>query len=89
MNKTEEFQINIDGKFFDEREKAGTYLQVLLSRLEPDKETHVGTFNGFDLLILKNNFFGQHKMILHAEQKYEVEFGDSPHGNMVRFENLL
>jgi hypothetical protein len=89
MNKTEEFQINIDGKFFDEREKAGTYLQVILSRLEPDKETHVGTFNGFDLSILKNNFFGQHKMILHAEQKYEVEFGDSPHGNMVRFENLL
>lgn len=89
MNKTEEFQINIDGKFFDERDKAGTYLQVLLSRIEPDKETHMGTFNGFDLLILKNNFFGQHKMILHAEQKYEVEFGDSPHGNMVRLENLL
>ncbi|MBF4692320.1 DEAD/DEAH box helicase family protein [Fusibacter sp. Q10-2] len=89
MNKTDEFQINIDGKFFDEREKAGTYLQVLLSRLEPEKEAHVGTFNGFDLLILKNHFFGQHKMILHAEQKYEVEFGDSPHGNMVRLENLL
>ncbi len=89
MNKTEEFQININGKFFDEREKAGTYLQVLLSRIEPDKETNMGTFNGFDLLILKNKFFGQHKMILHAEQKYEVEFGDSPHGNMVRLENLL
>ncbi|WP_243136979.1 helicase C-terminal domain-containing protein [Alkaliphilus serpentinus] len=89
MNKAEEFQINIDGKFFDEREKAGTYLQMLLSRIEPDKEAHIGTFNGFDLLILKNNFFGQSKMILHAEQKYEVEFGDSPHGNMVRLENLL
>ncbi|PKM56013.1 MAG: helicase [Firmicutes bacterium HGW-Firmicutes-5] len=89
MNLTEEFQITIDGKYFDEREKAGTYLQVLLSRLEPDKESHVGTFNGFDLLILKNNFFGQQKMILHAEQKYEVEFGDSAHGNMVRLDNLL
>jgi len=89
MNLSEEFQITIDGKYFDEREKAGTYLQMLFSRLEPDQETHVGIFNGFDLLILKNNFFGQQKMMLHAEQKYEVEFGDSAHGNMVRLDNLL
>ncbi len=89
MNKHEAFQIMINGKYFDEREKAGTYLQVLLSKAEPDKEIHVGTFNGFDLMILKNNFFGQHKMLLHGQQKYEVEFGDSPHGNMVRLENLM
>ncbi len=89
MNKHEAFQITINGKYFDEREKAGTYLQVLLSKAEPDKEMHVGTFNGFDLMILKNNFFGQHKILLHGQQKYEVEFGDSPHGNMVRLENLM
>lgn len=89
MNKVEDFQVTLDGKYFDEREKAGIYLQLLLSKCEPDKETHVGTFNGFELLIRKENYFGQHKMILHGHQKHEAEFGDSAHGNMVRLENLL
>ncbi|MFT9495050.1 MAG: helicase-related protein [Anaerosolibacter sp.] len=89
MNKSEEFQISIDGKSFDEREKAGTYLQVLLAKLKPDKETHVGQFSGFDLILKKDNFLGQHKMILHGHSKHEVEFGDSPYGNMLRLENLL
>ena len=89
MNKTEDFKVTLDGKYFDEREKAGTYLQLLLSKCEPDQETHVGTFNGFELLLRKENYFGQHKMILHGHQKHEAEFGDSAHGNMVRLENLL
>ena len=89
MNQTEAFQVTIGGKLFDEREKAGTYLQIIASGLKEDKESHVGTFNGFDFLIMKNKFFGQQKIILHGQQKYEVEVGDSPHGNMVRLENLL
>jgi len=89
MNTTSNFQIIINGKLFDEREKAGTYIQALTSNLGPEKEENIGQFNGFELLIKKDKFLGQHKLILHGNMKHEVEFGDSAHGNMVRLENLL
>lgn len=34
MNTTEEFSININGKLFDEREKAGTILKFFYSQLK-------------------------------------------------------
>lgn len=89
MHRSEEFQITINGKIFDEREKAGTYVQVLTGKMEDEGEKHIGQFRGFEFSIQCNKFFGQHKMILHGSLKHESELGESPHGNMVRLENLL
>lgn len=91
MNKIEDFHITINGKLFDEREKAGIFIQSLIAKVEEDDdaEIHIGQFKGFDLLLQTNKFFGQHKLILHGNLKHAVDFGDSPHGNMVRLENIL
>ncbi|MGV8149453.1 MAG: helicase-related protein [Alkaliphilus sp.] len=89
MNKQNDFKIMLNGLFFEEREKAGTYIQVLMSNLETGKEINIGKFNGFDLLIKKDYFMNQHNFILKGNMKHTVEVGASPHGNMVRLENLL
>jgi hypothetical protein len=91
MNRTEDFHITINGKLFDEREKAGIFIQSLIAKVteEDDAEVHIGQFKGFDLSLQTNKFFGQHKLVLGGNMKHSVDFGDSPHGNMVRLENSL
>jgi N12 class adenine-specific DNA methylase len=89
MNKSEDFKIMIEGKLFDEREQAGTYLQVISISKEDDVEVPIGEFHGFELLLRKDSFMKQHQLILHGSHKYAVDFGDSPHGNMIKLENIL
>lgn len=89
MNIINNFIININGKLFDEREKAGTMLQVLSSKVHKGKEVHIGTFRGFDLMLRRNVFYEKLDLIIHGNLKYIVELGDSPHGNMIRLENTL
>lgn len=89
MNKTEKFSININGKFFDEREKAGTILKSLYNKVEKGKDFHIGTYQGFNLLLRKSTFYDTYDMIIQGDLKYKVELGDSPHGNIVRIENVV
>lgn len=89
MNSNSDFSITLNGKLFDEREKAGTILQALCSKAEAGKEIHIGTFRNFDLMIKKNSFFEKYEIIIHGNLKYSVEIGDSPHGNIIRLENAL
>jgi len=89
MNQFEDFKIMIEGKLFDEREQAGTYLQVISISKEDDVEVPIGEFYGFELLLRKDSFMKQHQLILHGSHKYAVDFGDSPHGNMIKLENIL
>ena len=89
MNGTEEFKIMIEGRLFDDREQAGTYLQVISMNKDNDIEVAIGEFKGFELLLRKDSFMHQDQLILHGSHKYSVEFGDSPHGNMIRLENIL
>ncbi|TYQ17827.1 UNVERIFIED_CONTAM: N12 class adenine-specific DNA methylase [Acetivibrio alkalicellulosi] len=89
INSSKDFSISLNGRLFDEREKAGTMLEALFKKLEIGKELHVGTFKGFELLIRKNTFFEKYELIVHGNLKYFVELGDSAHGNMVRLENAI
>lgn len=89
MNKINDFAITINGKLFDEREKAGTMLEALFSKVPKAEEVHIGTFKGFDLMLRRNIFYEKVDLILHGNSKYIVELGDSPHGNMIRVENAL
>ena len=89
MNKTEDFKIIINGKLFDEREKAGTMLTLLCSRADKEKEQHIGSYRGFALLLKRYAFFNKFDIIIHGNSRYFIELGDSPHGNMIRIENAL
>jgi len=89
MNKINDFAITINGKLFDEREKAGTMMEALSSKIPKGEELHIGTYRGFDLMLRRNIFYEKVDLILHGNSKYTVELGDSPHGNMIRIENAL
>lgn len=89
MNTLKDFSITINGKLFDEREKAGAMLQALFKKVEMGKDLHIGTFKGFELLLRKNTFFEKYEVIIHGNLKYSVDLGDSAHGNIVRLENAI
>ena len=89
MNKTDDFKIMLNGRLFNEREKAGTMLKSLCQKAAKDKEEHIGSFRGFDLIMKRYSFFNRVDVILHGNNHYTVELGDSAHGNMIRIENVL
>lgn len=89
MDNNKEFSIILNGKLFDEREKAGVMLESLYNKVPKGEELHIGTFKGFDLKLRKNLFYERYELLIHGNSKYTVDLGDSPHGNMLRIENAL
>ncbi|WP_420808475.1 helicase-related protein [Clostridium manihotivorum] len=89
MNDDKDFSITLDGKIFNEREKAGTMLEVLASKVFKGEELHIGSFKGFDLMLRRNIFYERFDLLIHGNSKYTIELGDSAHGNMIRIENAL
>lgn len=89
MHKSQEFSIILNGKIYDEREKAGSLIQSMFGEVVKQKQMSIGNFHGFDLLLKYEQFGSRFGLILHGNTKHEIELGDSPHGNMVRLENAL
>ncbi|MBP2033414.1 N12 class adenine-specific DNA methylase [Clostridium algifaecis] len=89
MEDGKDFSIIINGKLFDEREKAGTMLQSLYEKIPKGEELHVGSYKGFELKLRKNLFYEKYELLIHGNLKYTLDLGDSIHGNMLRIENLL
>lgn len=89
INKRENFSIVINGKIFDDREKAGNMLETLYSKVEKGKDLHVGQYYGFDLYLRKSLVFETYNLIVYGEIKHSTELGKSNHGNMVRLDNLI
>src|SRR5699024_4585945 len=76
-------------KLFDDREKAGSILETLYSKIPKGKELHVGRYQGFDLYLKKSLLFETYSLTVNGERKYLTELGKSNHGNMVRLDNLI
>jgi len=88
QNKKEEFEIIISNKTYDNREDAGAIIKVLSDNATSTEEKQIGRFNGFDLFIKKKHL-SFNELILKGNSTYTIELGDSPHGNMVRLENVI
>jgi len=86
MHKSQDFSIILNGKIYDEREKAGSLIQTMLDEAVKQKQLSIGNFRGFELLLKYEQFGSRFSLILHGNAKHEVDLGDSPHGNMVRLE---
>lgn len=89
MEDGKDFSIIINGKLFDEREKAGTMLQSLYNKIPKGEELHVGIYKGFELKLRKNLFYEKFELLIHGNLKYTLDLGNSAHGNMLRIENVL
>jgi len=88
QNRKEEFEIIIDNKSYDNREDAGTIIKVLSDNATSTEEKQIGKFNGFDIF-MKKKHLSFNELILKGNSTYTIELGDSPHGNMVRLENVI
>lgn len=89
QNKKEDFSIVINGKTFDNREKAGKELSLFYADVKDGTGVDIGTFAGFDLR-LKLDFNSRFFYVnIVGENKYKVGLGDSLSGNIIRIENKL
>ncbi|SKC77858.1 helicase-related protein [Maledivibacter halophilus] len=89
MAQEQEFKMTIEGRVFHEREKAGTYMLAILQGLKEGEKKSVGSFKGFELSISKSAYSSDNGMTLHGSKSYFASFSDSPHGNMMKLENIL
>jgi hypothetical protein len=89
MARVKDFKITIEGKVFDEREKAGTFMLAILQGMKEGKTKSIGNFKGFDLSISKSIYSNENGMTLHGSKTYFTSFSDSSYGNMIKLENIL
>jgi hypothetical protein len=89
-NRTEDFSIILGGKIYTDREQAGMRLKMYSEEIGMHgKDKSIGNYRGFELILRYKPFSENYEVTLHGNAKYSVEMGDSPHGNMVRIENVL
>lgn len=88
LNKKEEFEILVEDKIYNNREDAGVIIKALIEKNASADEMKLGNFMGFELF-LKRKHFGSDTLIIKGENSYITEYGDSPHGNMIRLENAV
>jgi DUF971 family protein len=89
VNAKGDFEIKVNDRIFDEREKAGLYVFALLNNTKEDETKVIGEFNGFEVLLKKGFFSSDKELILKSNRAYSISISDSPHGNMVKLENML
>ncbi|MFI3238760.1 MAG: DEAD/DEAH box helicase family protein [Lachnospiraceae bacterium] len=83
-----EFQMMIDGRFYDERAKAAEHLKVLLKKLPmtTGEAIKVGTYAGFDISVIRGLGFSA-SVLIQGERQYSIGIGDSILGAITRMEN--
>lgn len=88
-NKTDDFSIVINGKTFDNREKAGKELSLFYAEIQDGTGVDIGSFAGFDLR-LKLDYNSRYFYVnVVGENTYKVGLGESLSGNITRIENKL
>lgn len=89
MVRSDDFKITIEGRVFDEREKAGTYMLSFLQGMKEGESKSIGYFNGFELSLTKSIFSNETGMTLHGNKTYFITLSDSTYGNMIKLDNIL
>ncbi|WP_152547728.1 hypothetical protein [Paenibacillus ehimensis] len=84
------FCIELDGKTFTERSKAGEMLILLfnMTALQPDESVRIGSYRGFELLLARNSLYNM-QLEIKGSKSYAVDLGESELGNISRIENAI
>ena len=87
--KPREFSMTLNHRLFDERAKAGDYLNMQMANLgyETGDIVPAGTYAGLQVF-LKRGMFHTVLLCLKGEGSYQADAGDSALGNITRLENL-
>ena len=90
MTNREIFSIELGGKYYEEKEIAGTILKELCRKIQiADREEVLGNFCGFEISAKKEVFSGLYTITLHHHAKHSFQLGDSGTGNIQRMDNVL
>lgn len=81
--------MEVDKLIFNEREKAGLYIFSMQKNIKADKTKLIGKFNKFNILLKEGFFSNDKELTLRGNMSYSISISDSPHGNMVKLENIL
>ncbi len=85
-----EFEIDIGGKRFDNREKAAQYLIALAESYKSGETPVLGSFAGFKLILHSNLLSSQKEIHICGSLVYATElFSDAGMGNITRIENIV
>ena len=86
--KGEAFCMTIDGKYFDERVKAGRELVFIAEALKPMQETRqIGSIAGFPISLSRLD--ARVELRIHGKQTYGSTVSDSPQGTIASLEHAL
>lgn len=90
QTRNKPFLMELDGKAFTERPKAGEMLLLLynMTVLQSDESLRVGAYRGFEIYLARQSMYGMHLEIRGAKS-YTIELGDSELGNISRIENAI
>lgn len=90
QTRNKPFFMDLDGKTFTERPKAGEMLLLLynMTVLQPDESLRIGAYRGFEIHLARQSMYNMHVEIRGAKS-YAIDLGDSELGNISRIENAI
>lgn len=86
--------LTLDGRKYTDRKIAGEFLinrikSIKKGEFGENKETKIGEYRNFDLLVYYDSFSNQYKFNLKGEENHYGEFGTDESGNITRMDNVL
>ena len=81
--------MELRGKFFTDREKAGETILSACKDAVADKTMPLGSYRGFAMQLDFEPFGSQYILTLRGEMSHRVELGTDARGNLTRIENAL
>ena len=81
--------MELRGKFFTDREKAGEAILSACKDAVADKTMPLGSYRGFAMQLDFEPFGSQYILTLRGEMSHRVELGTDARGNLTRIENAL
>ena len=81
--------MELRGKFFTDREKAGETILSACRDAVADKTMPLGSYRGFAMQLDFEPFGSQYILTLRGEMSHRVELGTDARGNLTRIENAL
>ena len=81
--------MEIMGRMYTEKEKAGEALLNACKEAGKAGEAEIGHYRGLNMAVHFNVFTNDFQLVLRGEMSHTVDLGSSVHGNFIRIENVL
>lgn len=81
--------IEIEGKFYTDKEEAGTAILDVCTKMTGSDAVYLGQYRGFSLTLAYNGASNEYRMTLKGTLSHTVVLGADVFGNLTRMDNAL